>query len=245
MYRQKIDDYTKKVIIGLVEDSEQWRSREKRVIECFFKERNIDCEIVEAQKKDEVEKIDLQKINLWFLDIELEGGMEGYDIARDIRKKDLKVPICFLTSHIEYARAGYYVNAYRYIDKAFLEEIDEALESFIETYRKKEIEVKDNLGCSCTIELKTIQYIETYGRKLKYHVNDSKVMYSDGNVKDVEKKLKDDGFIRIQRSYVVNMRYIRSYDSRKVELYDGTELTISRNKLSDFRRCYFIWRKNN
>lgn len=41
--------------------------------------------------------------------------------------------ICFLTSHTELARLGYRVNAFRYIDKKHLEEIDEALDIFLKT----------------------------------------------------------------------------------------------------------------
>ena len=49
-----------------------------------------------------------------FLDIDMEG-MDGMELARNIRNYDSKIPIVFLTNRREYVFEGYEVNALRYL----------------------------------------------------------------------------------------------------------------------------------
>lgn len=72
-------------------------------------------------------------IDLLFLDIELAEGEDGFQIAEQLMHCGNKSKICFLTSHTEQARLGYKVNAFRYVDKKHLDEIGEALDSFLKT----------------------------------------------------------------------------------------------------------------
>lgn len=50
------------------------------------------------------------------LDVEM-PGMNGIDLAREIRASGNNVPIVFVSSHTEYSIDGYEVNALRFIDK--------------------------------------------------------------------------------------------------------------------------------
>ena len=56
-----------------------------------------------------------------FLDIEMEN-INGIDTARNIRKINTDVLIAFLTSHEEFAKDGYEVNAFRYLSKPIRED---------------------------------------------------------------------------------------------------------------------------
>lgn len=54
---------------------------------------------------------------LWFPDIELAEGEDGFGIADKLMDSGNQCRICFLISHTELARLGYRVNVFRYIDK--------------------------------------------------------------------------------------------------------------------------------
>jgi len=86
-----------------------------------------------------------------------------------------KSKICFLTSHTEQARFGYKVNAFRYIDKKHLEEIDEALDSYLKTkIQDRIISCDDTAGIRIRINLNELLLVETYGRKLRYLMLDGR-----------------------------------------------------------------------
>ena len=55
--------------------------------------------------------------DLLLLDIDMDG-MDGMALAKEIRKKDQKLPIVFLTNRSEYVFEGYEVGALRYLLKA-------------------------------------------------------------------------------------------------------------------------------
>ena len=54
--------------------------------------------------------------DLLLLDIDMDG-MDGMALAKEIRKKDQKLPIVFLTNRSEYVFEGYEVGALRYLLK--------------------------------------------------------------------------------------------------------------------------------
>ena len=73
---------------------------------------------------------------------------------------------------------------------------------------------------------------------------DGNEYFNEGNLKDIANQYKKIGIIQIQRSYAVNMRYIRSYDSRQLTMIGGTGITISRDKLQEFKKEFFEWRRS-
>ena len=53
-----------------------------------------------------------------------------------------------------------------------------------------------------------------------------------------EKKLHKD-FLRVHKSFLVNMQYIRRIEMKEVTLQDGTVLPVSKTKYSASRDKYF------
>lgn len=151
--------------------------------------------------------------------------------------------ICFLTSHTELARLGYRVNAFRYIDKKHLEEIEEALDSFLKTkIQERNICCNDISSICRKIKLDTLLLIETSGRKLRYLMVDGKEYFCEGNISEMSQSLEQFGFFQVQRSYVVNMKFIEKVDSRKVTLRNGLEIAIGRTRSNEFKKAFFKWR---
>ena len=107
--------------IAIVEDEVVWRDKIQTIIEKYCSDKNISFQINSYGSGKEFMKN--PDIDLLFLDIELAEGEDGFQIAEQLMHCGNKSKICFLTSHTEQARFGYKVNAFRYIDKKYLEEI--------------------------------------------------------------------------------------------------------------------------
>ena len=231
--------------IGIVDDEPQWGEKIEKCIENYFLSTdNKDYDIRRfCSGKDFLKDID--DIELLFLDVELADSENGFEIAEFVQNKGFIITICFLTSHTEFARVGYRVNAFRYIDKLHLEEIDEAIAAYINTIAKNvHITCKTKDGAISDISICDVIFIEKNCRKIIYHMSGGEEYYGEGKLSDIAARLNENGFVQTQRSYVVNMRFIKNYDSRNVMMLDGTQITIGRDRLQALKKEFFDWRRN-
>ena len=63
-------------------------------------------------------------------------------------------------------------------------------------------------------------------------------------MKEYEERLKDVGFIRIHKSFLVNFRFIESVGKTAATLTDGSALALSRNKVAETKRKLLIFSRN-
>lgn len=227
--------------ISIVEDEEVWRNKIKAVIEKYCKNKNISSQVNSyGRGKDFIKNPDA---DLLFLDIELAEGEDGFDIAEQLMHFGNKCKVCFLTSHTEMARLGYRVNAFRYIDKRHLEEINEALDFFFEIrIQDRIIFCNDKNGICTKINLNEILLVETFGRKLRYLMLNGDEYFCEGRISETAKSLSQFGFFWIQRSYIVNLKYIERVNSRQITLCNGLEVMIGRTHSKEFKKEFFKWR---
>lgn len=74
-----------------------------------------------------------QNLDILFLDIDFGNSEDGFEIADKFNSLSNETLICFTASHSEFARKGYRYNAFRYIDKENLEEVDAAIDAYLNT----------------------------------------------------------------------------------------------------------------
>ncbi len=227
--------------ICVVEDEEVWRNKIEEIIKKYCLDKNILFQIdLYNNGKDFLKN---KNVDLVFLDIELAEGENGFDIAEKMMDTEKQCKICFLTSHTELARWGYRVNAFRYIDKKHLEEIVEALDFFFKTkVQERNICCNDSYGIYRKIKLDTLLLVETSARKLRYLMVNGNEYFCEGNISEMSHNLEKFGFFQIQRSYIVNMKYIKKIDSRKITLCNGLEIAIGRTHSNEFKKAFFKWR---
>lgn len=227
--------------IGIVEDEAVWRNKIQDVIEKYCMDKNISSQIKSyGDGKDFMKNPDA---DLLFLDIELAEGEDGFRIAEKMMDSKSPCRICILTSHTEMARQGYRVNAFRYIDKKHLEEIDEALDSFFKTkIQERVIYCKNAVGIQIKIKLSELLLVETSGRKLRYLMLDGSEHLCEGRISEAAQSMSPFGFFYIQRSYVVNFKYIESANSREITLCNGLKIAIGRTHGKEFKKEFFKWR---
>lgn len=227
--------------IYIIEDEEVWRNKIYKIIEKYSIDKNVLLQIHLCSNGRDFMKE--QDADLVFLDIELAEGENGFEIAEKLIDAGNQCKICFLTSHTELARKGYRVNAFRYIDKKHLEEIEEALDSFLKTkIQERNIYCNDISGICRNIKLDTLLLVETSGRKLRYLMVNGNEFFCKGSISEIAQSLEQFGFFQIQRSYIVNMKYIEREDSRKITLCNGLEIAIGRAHSNEFKKAFFKWR---
>lgn len=180
---------------------------------------------------------DKKDIDIIFLDIQI-PGMNGIDVAREIRKKDSKVKIFFLTSLIKYAIEGYSVKAERYLIKPlkygqFEKELATVLKTIEVENDRFFIEKNDN-GIF-KIMLSDVIYIETIGRNTLIHTTSDNVV-SYRNMKEHE-NLLDSCFFRCHRAFIVNLAFVKSVVDFNVILEKDKIIPLSKYRKKDFKEA--------
>ena len=94
------------------------------------------------------------------------------------------------------------------------------------------------------VPLDQIYYLESALRKINvYGETLHKPLCSYyGKLTDLPASLQEDGFLRVGRSFVVNMRDIRQISNYKGMLQNGVELGVSRNGYAAIRGAYLEWK---
>lgn len=193
----------------------------------------------------------LASCDIAFLDIDFaHDNYNGLDIARKLRMARKDAIIIFVTNFIEYAPEGYEVQAFRYVLKLDVEnKLNDYLEQAIAQIRSvcETLKIKVN-GEIIDIPLKSILYIESQLRMVLIHVQkDSfgkniKKYSCYASLAEMERQLESQGFLRIQKSYLVNMIHLQRFQCKEALLDNGTALPVSEKNYAEQKKKYLYWR---
>lgn len=182
------------------------------------------------------EGIATSDIDLIFLDIEM-PILSGFDLLDDLTA----IPqIIFVTGKTKYAFKAFDYDAIDYLRKPISKErFLNAVHKAVTNYKLKNEEgfdeedfifVKSNLK-KRKVFLNELRYIEALGDYVKMVTeHDSLVVLS--TMKAFEALLPKDRFLRIHKSYIVNLDKVIRYNSKVIEL-EKEELPLSRNRKTD------------
>lgn len=187
------------------------------------------------------------------MDVTLEGKMDGIRLAEEINKI-YNIPIIFLTAHhdkntIERIKrvhpSAYLVKPLEVhtlqtsIELALYNHSHEKIQ-----FRPKEmmddhyvadkfffIKVKNQLK---KVLLDDILYFEAYDNYAFLFTSDNKYILSS-NLKVIEQRLQDHQFIRIHRSYLINLNHIAGIEDENV-LIGKSKLSIGKTYRDDFMK---------
>ncbi len=211
-------------------------------IEFNLKKLNFDVVGI-ASCKTEVENFLVSsKIDLILMDIMLKNDESGIELAEYVNSK-YSLPVIFLSAYTDLATVerAKYTNSYGYIVKPF-KSIDLRIQITLAIYKheqfllnsslskkhsseaeKKEIFVKSN-NKLIKINKEDIIYIEALKDYVLLFTIDKKYIIHT-TMKDIESKLGSSMFIRIHRSYIVNISKIESIEFSNLRL-ENKELLL-------------------
>ena len=178
--------------------------------------------------------------DLVFLDIEM-PGIDGITLAKRLRADSENVIIVFLTSHIEYALEGYEVNALRYLTKPVdTTKLREVLR-YIDDRKKKssQIMIKED-GEEIIIDLNDILYMEAMDKNVRI-VTSVKEYITRYNIGDYEEELKNNGFFRIHRGYLISLSRVRKITNNAVILDNDVSLPVSRSNMRALKDALYAY----
>lgn len=240
----------------IVDDEELARKRLRKMLLSY--DNNLEV-VGEAENgQDAVDKIDDLHPDLIFLDVQM-PGFDGFEVVRRLRFRPL---IVFTTAYDEYALKAFEENSIDYLlkpieqkrlDKAVdklqrvysspAPHLNEDIERFISQLASpplKRLQVKSG-DKILLIDADSVTYFEAKDKYTFLHTLEHEHIV-ELTLAELEEKLDKLTFVRIHRSVVVNINYVREMvkwfgGKYKVRLKDkpGTELIVSRGYVDRIR----------
>lgn len=172
------------------------------------------------------------KVDIILMDILLSGKINGFELAKIIRK-EFNYPIIFLTSYADDAiinevkilePEGYIVKPFKEIDlrinieMAFYKnEKNKEENNKVTTLSSKNfIYVKSNSKL-IKIENNNIFFVEALKDYVRIHTHNKKFTILS-TMKDITKRLNQIMFLRVHRSYIININKIESIEGNNIVL---------------------------
>lgn len=200
--------------------------------------------------------INHHQIDLIFLDIAMPGE-NGFELIPQVNQTNARV--IFTTAYDHYALKAIKANALDYILKPIdIEELTAAVEKAIkarstQTENPRYESINNLIGDLQSksirkitlpsgtgyrvVDLDDIICVEADSNYSIFHLISLEKITVSKVLKDYEEILPEDRFVRIHKSSIVNLKYVKEYNAKNgllLTLTNGEIITVSRRRASDF-----------
>lgn len=175
--------------------------------------------------------------HILILDIEMEK-MNGVELAKKMREDNRDIQILFVTGFPDYITEGYEVDALHYLMKPVTQEkifavLNKAVANLKTVENRLFLQVNGEMIKFIT---DNIFYVEVFSHSCILHTTEGNVE-SKISISELENKLGDE-FIRVHRSYLVNLEHIKKIAKTEILLEDGSVVPLSRRKYTDVNMAF-------
>jgi two-component system, LytTR family, response regulator LytT len=182
-------------------------------------------------------------IDLMFVDIDM-PDLNGLEFVKSLTESP---KVIFTTAYSEFAVEGFRVDALDYLLKPidyamFLKSANKA-KAWFGNLQNKEIKVEGNNEFLfikseykiVRIILEDIKFIEGKGEYIRIHLVNQKPIMSLISLTKVENHLPEGKFMRVHRSYIVNLKRIRTIDCSRIVFDNKEYIPVSDQYRSKFQ----------
>lgn len=194
---------------------------------------------------DALQFLNENKVELMFVDIQM-PDISGVELVKSLTEEQ-KPEIIFTTASREYAVEGFQLNALDYILKpldyaSFLKSANKA-QHYFELKKGQTEKINANSEYLfikseykiVRIEISKITFIEGMREYVRIHLENAKPIMSLLSMKNVEKRLPNQQFMRVHRSYIVNLEKITIVERNRI-LFGSEYIPISLQYKDDFQK---------
>lgn len=199
--------------------------------------------------------LDQKQVDVMFVDINM-PDLTGIDFVRGLENPPM---VIFTTAYSEYAIDGFRLDAVDYLLKPFsFDDFQRAVNkarSLLELQRLRERQItpsaeavpaqeqnedKEYISIKADYKVSLVRYtdiiyIESVGEYVRLHLTSGSSIMTLFRLKNMESALPSNRFMRVHRSYIVNLSRVKEYARGRVYLDNGEYVPISVNYRDAFR----------
>lgn len=230
---------------AVCDDEEKFRVQARDMIDKLAGSLDVIVDVYEDGRAL-LDAFDKNPYDVLFLDIEM-PAMDGITLARKLRERSDNIYIVFLTGHVEYALEGYEVNALRYLTKPVQEDKLREVIRFVmdKNTSKRQVMIKED-GEEMLLNVADIIYLEAQNQYVMIYTTEGEHLIRY-NISDFEEKLKNDGFFRCHRGYLISLAKVKKLVKSDV-LMEGPDgdvsIPVSRSNVKPLKEALYSYVEN-
>ena len=241
-------------MIGIVifEENAKMAEEVKTYIEGFFKNLKTAYYIDIFISRLDLLQVTVRKggYDVIFLGVDSRKGIDT-GVVRSIRTYAKERLLVLVSDSLEYAVEGYKMGAIRYLLKSggsFKKDLDECIRAITNNLqidlRYKEF---DFLEGRKSVQMHNVIYIESNLHRVVFYIwEDGIKRYTRyGGINEVTEELLAYDFVRIHKSFLVNMFYLVRLGKYQAFLRLDIKLPVSRNRFKEIEEIYLNYKNRN
>lgn len=219
------------MVIGICDDENVIRDKIEKI--CINETKKY-CEDVVIQKYSDGREVLEKDFDILILDIEMED-VDGIVVKNYFQKRKKDTIIIFVTSHNEMMSQAFGVNVMGFVAKSYL---DNQLQVMLDGAMKRVMNTVSIEG----VDSRKVCYIQAEHIYNILHLENETEVSVRCSSADLEKMLEVVGFIRVHRTYIINMAYVDHIKDKTV-LVNKREIPVSARLKSRLRKEYsrYCW----
>jgi len=237
--------------IAILDDDKTALMISTSAVEAFLKEKNAEYKLFSfSNPLNFIASAKEEKFDLSFLDIDM-PEMNGLEVANQLSEIAKSGQIIFLSQREDLVFECLKFHPFGFIRKSkLIDDFSLMMNQFFQTISNAEsdetkIDFIDKTR-TYSFKIKEIVYIEGDRNYQKIVLKDKSSQNIRVPLGQLEDKLKDYGFIRIHKGYLLNYLYIRSIEGEEVYLTTGISLPMAKKRKDEIMKQYLaISRKNS
>ena len=237
--------------IAILDDDKTALMISTATVEAFLKEKNAEYRLFSfSNPLNFLASAKEEKFDLSFLDIDM-PEMNGLAVADELASIAKNGQIIFLSQREDLVFECLKFHPFGFIRKSkLIDDFSLMMNQYFQTFSNTEsddtkIEFIDKTK-TVSFKIREIVYIEGDRNYQKVVLKDKTSQNIRVPLGSLEEKLKDHGFIRIHKGYLLNYLYIRSIEGEEVCLTTGTSLPMAKKRKDEIMKQYLaISRKNS
>ncbi|MCF0135691.1 MAG: response regulator transcription factor [Lachnospiraceae bacterium] len=223
------------------------RDKEKRAfIVAAVEALHMDIQVSDFSNKYDFEEHldeDATSYDILLLNTTIMKEGDGIEVAADIRSRNSKIMIAFVTESTRYYPEAFAVFATGYLLYPFeVGNLHNCITFFYEKTQKERrssVMIKERGGNYRRIFTRYIKYIESSNREVYIHLEDGSEVATYAKLNELEESLPHNGqFLRCHQSYLVNMYFVEEYGKGCFNV-DNLEIPISRKYQQIAKEAYY------
>lgn len=174
-----------------------------------------------------------------FVDIQM-SGMNGMELARKVRSKDINTTIIFTTGITDYLEEGYEVAAMRYLLKPISEEkVSSCLNQVLGKRKTDDCVIIHTLDEETRkLSTENINYIEAMGHGSLVGLAYGEVVECKESISELAKLLGAKEYRKSHRSYLCRIGNIHQIDKDTIYFDDGSSIPVSRRMYQELNKAF-------
>lgn len=179
----------------------------------------------------------IEDFDIIFMDIIMDG-LNGMKTARILREKSFEKMLIFISASRDYVFEAYDVEAFQYLVKPVDDvKLERVLHKAVRKLERdsQEFIIINRDRTRKKLLLREIYYFEIRGRVISVHGVDGTFDYYE-QIGTLEDELKEKGFFRCHKSFLINLKYVDSYNRQEVILDNGEKIAIAKRRYEAFCR---------